>query len=259
MLRYVVEKGSIARRRRRADRHRARRRQLLGVGDPAHAGGHDPGQPRPGRPASTSRPTCSRSTSSGCWPAERRKPGDTLTADEPWMQTLPRGCTPSSVDSPFATVEEAIEDIRAGRMVVVVDSPDRENEGDLVMAAEYVTPEADQLHGPPRPRPDLPDADARALRRARPADDDRAQPTRRSGPPSRSRSRPARASRPASRPPTARTPSRSPSTRRRGRTTSSSPGTCSRCARARAACSSAPARPRPPSTSPGWPGSRRPA
>jgi len=44
--------------------------------------------------------------------------------------------------SEFATVEEAIEDIRAGRMVVVVDDPDRENEGDLVVAAEFATDEA---------------------------------------------------------------------------------------------------------------------
>ena len=44
--------------------------------------------------------------------------------------------------SPFATVQEAVEDIRDGRMVVVVDSPDRENEGDLCMAAEYVTADA---------------------------------------------------------------------------------------------------------------------
>jgi 3,4-dihydroxy 2-butanone 4-phosphate synthase / GTP cyclohydrolase II len=42
----------------------------------------------------------------------------------------------------FATVEEALEDIAAGRMVVVVDDEDRENEGDLVMAAEWVTPDA---------------------------------------------------------------------------------------------------------------------
>ncbi|HXF57265.1 MAG TPA: bifunctional 3,4-dihydroxy-2-butanone-4-phosphate synthase/GTP cyclohydrolase II [Actinomycetota bacterium] len=39
-------------------------------------------------------------------------------------------------------VEEAIEDIRAGRIVIVVDDADRENEGDFVMAAEKVTPEA---------------------------------------------------------------------------------------------------------------------
>ncbi len=43
---------------------------------------------------------------------------------------------------PVATIEEALEDIRAGKMVIVVDDEDRENEGDLVMAAEKVTPEA---------------------------------------------------------------------------------------------------------------------
>jgi 3,4-dihydroxy 2-butanone 4-phosphate synthase / GTP cyclohydrolase II len=42
----------------------------------------------------------------------------------------------------FATVEEAIEEIRAGRFIVVVDDEDRENEGDLTMAAQFVTPEA---------------------------------------------------------------------------------------------------------------------
>ncbi len=43
---------------------------------------------------------------------------------------------------PFATVEEAIEEVRQGRMIVLVDDEDRENEGDLAMAAEKVTPEA---------------------------------------------------------------------------------------------------------------------
>lgn len=43
---------------------------------------------------------------------------------------------------PFATVEEAVEDIRQGRMIVLVDDEDRENEGDLTMAAEKITPEA---------------------------------------------------------------------------------------------------------------------
>ncbi len=42
----------------------------------------------------------------------------------------------------FATIDEAIEEIRAGRMLVVVDDEDRENEGDLVMAADLATPEA---------------------------------------------------------------------------------------------------------------------
>ena len=44
--------------------------------------------------------------------------------------------------SPFATIEEAIEEIRQGKMVVVCDDEDRENEGDLVMSAQFVTPEA---------------------------------------------------------------------------------------------------------------------
>ena len=42
----------------------------------------------------------------------------------------------------FAEVSEAVAEIRAGRMVVVVDDEDRENEGDLTLAAEFVTPEA---------------------------------------------------------------------------------------------------------------------
>jgi len=42
----------------------------------------------------------------------------------------------------FAKVEEAIEDIRQGRMLVVVDDEDRENEGDIIIAADRVTPEA---------------------------------------------------------------------------------------------------------------------
>ena len=48
----------------------------------------------------------------------------------------------SDTASHFATIPEAIAEIRAGRMVVVVDDEDRENEGDLTLAAEFVTPEA---------------------------------------------------------------------------------------------------------------------
>ena len=44
--------------------------------------------------------------------------------------------------SAFATIDEAIEDIRAGKFVVVVDAADRENEGDLTIAAQFATPEA---------------------------------------------------------------------------------------------------------------------
>ena len=44
--------------------------------------------------------------------------------------------------SAFATIEEAIEDIRQGKFVVVVDAADRENEGDLTIAAQFATPDA---------------------------------------------------------------------------------------------------------------------
>ena len=44
--------------------------------------------------------------------------------------------------TPFATIDEAIEDIRQGQLVVVVDAADRENEGDLTIAAQFATPEA---------------------------------------------------------------------------------------------------------------------
>ncbi len=44
--------------------------------------------------------------------------------------------------SEFYTIEEAIKDIKEGKMVIVIDDPNRENEGDLLMAAEKVTPEA---------------------------------------------------------------------------------------------------------------------
>jgi len=48
----------------------------------------------------------------------------------------------SSEALPFATVEEALEEIRQGRQIVLVDDEDRENEGDLTMAAEKISPEA---------------------------------------------------------------------------------------------------------------------
>ena len=52
------------------------------------------------------------------------------------IQTSPEKTTP------FAAIEEAIEDIRQGKFVIVVDAADRENEGDLTIAAQFATPEA---------------------------------------------------------------------------------------------------------------------
>jgi 3,4-dihydroxy 2-butanone 4-phosphate synthase/GTP cyclohydrolase II len=48
----------------------------------------------------------------------------------------------TTTHSPFATIDEALEDIRQGKMVVVCDDEERENEGDLTMAAQFATPEA---------------------------------------------------------------------------------------------------------------------
>ena len=47
-----------------------------------------------------------------------------------------------NIRTALASVDAAIEDIRAGKMVILVDDADRENEGDLCIAAEKVTPEA---------------------------------------------------------------------------------------------------------------------
>src|SRR2546425_7529385 len=48
----------------------------------------------------------------------------------------------NQVSQPFNSIESIIGDLQAGKMVIVVDDADRENEGDLIMAAQFVTPEA---------------------------------------------------------------------------------------------------------------------
>jgi 3,4-dihydroxy 2-butanone 4-phosphate synthase / GTP cyclohydrolase II len=50
--------------------------------------------------------------------------------------------TQTATETPFATIEDALEDVRQGKFVVVVDAADRENEGDLTIAAQFATPEA---------------------------------------------------------------------------------------------------------------------
>jgi 3,4-dihydroxy 2-butanone 4-phosphate synthase/GTP cyclohydrolase II len=50
--------------------------------------------------------------------------------------------TQTATETPFATIEEALDDVRQGKFVVVVDAADRENEGDLTIAAQFATPEA---------------------------------------------------------------------------------------------------------------------
>ncbi len=57
-------------------------------------------------------------------------------------QVLPDLTATLERSSPFDTIEEAVNDIRAGKMAIVLDDEDRENEGDLVMGAQMVTPDA---------------------------------------------------------------------------------------------------------------------
>src|SRR3569833_500305 len=58
------------------------------------------------------------------------------------MKVVPMPESQRTFEAPFTEVPGAIAEIRAGRMIVVVDDEDRENEGDLTLAAEHVTPEA---------------------------------------------------------------------------------------------------------------------
>ncbi|PNX93855.1 riboflavin biosynthesis protein ribBA [Trifolium pratense] len=76
----------------------------------------------------------------------KEQPNGTLTSDSGITTTsFPVDYGEFDLESPaegFASIPEAIEDIRRGKMVVVVDDEDRENEGDLIMAAQLATPEA---------------------------------------------------------------------------------------------------------------------
>ena len=123
LLRYVVEKGSIAVEGTSLTVAALDDARLRGRADPAHARRDDARRARAPATRSTSRSTCSRSTSSGCCSG----PAASLCR--------------MAITTPFAAIEEAIEEIRDGRFVVVVDDPDRENEGDLVIAAQFATPE----------------------------------------------------------------------------------------------------------------------
>ena len=160
--------------------------------------------------------------------------------------------------SPHISVAQAIEDIRAGKMVIVVDDEDRENEGDLTMAADLVTPEAINFmasHGRGLICLALTEERVEALRLPMMTHDNRsphgtaftvsidARDGISTGISARERAHTIRV---------AVAPDASP-------TIWSRPGTSSRCARNAAACWSAPATPRAPSIWRAWPAARRPA
>ena len=104
----------------------------------------------------------------------------------------------------FVPIADAIDEIRAGRIVVVVDDEDRENEGDLTIAAERDYSRDRQLHGDARTRADLSHADGGTLRCAALAADLAAEYLGLSERPSASQSTRAKASPPGFRRPTAR-------------------------------------------------------
>src|SRR5262249_13025526 len=66
----------------------------------------------------------------------RKNFGHAMIAERPDFPELPMPHTTA-----FCTIETAIEELRAGRMIVLVDDEHRENEGDVVVAAEKVTPQ----------------------------------------------------------------------------------------------------------------------
>jgi 3,4-dihydroxy-2-butanone 4-phosphate synthase/GTP cyclohydrolase II len=78
--------------------------------------------------------------------AKKEKMGHTLTLVEPNNDSLAGHPEIAGDVNPddfeFASIERALRELRAGRMIVVVDDEDRENEGDLTMAAEMITPDA---------------------------------------------------------------------------------------------------------------------
>ena len=160
------------------------------------------------------------------------------------------GSTPSSARSPTSP---------PGRPVVVVDDEDRENEGDLIFAAELATPGAGGVHGPLHLGLHLRAADRGRLRPARPAADVPHQPgprgtaytvtvDAREGVTTGISAADRAHTDPAARRPDATAGRPRPARPRR-----------SRCAPRRAACCAGPGTPRPPSTWPGWPGCARPA
>ena len=69
-----------------------------------------------------------------------KSPRRKSTASQPRLR-IAKGASRRSA-TPFSTIDEAVAALAAGRMILVVDDEDRENEGDLTMAAEKVTPEA---------------------------------------------------------------------------------------------------------------------
>src|SRR5262249_33298630 len=118
--------------------------------DPPHHGGYDSGRrnaPLRAEAESGSGPgRAVRRSLSGSCPAGKRegRPGSRPRARRlPPLTAITRETMRLDIEPELlAHVQHAIEDIKHGKMVILVDDEDRENEGDLVLAADKVTPEA---------------------------------------------------------------------------------------------------------------------
>ena len=112
---------------------------------------------------------------SGHEPPEAHLP----TGVEPGRTALrtPAGRRPDRMNElpSFHAIQTLIEEFRNGRMVILVDDESRENEGDLIIAAQHVQPHHIKLHGALRARPHLPPDDRRTVRPDWRAADGRAQ------------------------------------------------------------------------------------
>ena len=134
--------GIDRRRRHQPDRRRSSTTGAVRRADhPVHLGAHE--SARAQRPATRSTSSATSSASTSCARSRRsatprpRRHANRARGSERHDQARRRASK-----SPFAPIEDAIDAIRDGEMIIVVDDEDRENEGDLTIAAEKVTPEA---------------------------------------------------------------------------------------------------------------------
>ena len=139
IMRYAIEKGSVCVAGVGLTITGLGRRELLGLARPAHPRRDHARRARPGRSCEPrGRRAGEIRRKAGISRRSATIGGDLMSSRAEYLDAYPE----LGGEWPFAPIEQAIADIREGRMVVVVDSTDRENEGDLVMAAQHVTPEA---------------------------------------------------------------------------------------------------------------------
>ena len=201
ILRYVIMKGPVAIDGISLTVMAKDDRVVLRLAGAVHAGAHEPRraqargprEPRDGHHRPLRRGDAGRPQATGL--ADRRSNGYGRMP-----QSLPN-VTEKEVrrSKGLATIEEAIEEFRNGRFVIIIDDEDRENEGDLTHPGAVRDARGHQLHGEVRPRPDLRADDGGAARRAAHPDDGEPQRLATSARRSPSASRRAPASPPASR------------------------------------------------------------